>query len=180
MNPWRKEPFPLHDIHFVAGVRGPENKGHSTAKCLHFPEDYEFIFPDVVQRVKPTEASLAFFETDVVAIVLNDRLSVPPAPLADQFEAEPGLGLVHASYPADRRSALTAHFDCHLLRADLDGGIWFNDCDTHGASWGGPLFTQTDGTLRLAAIMLGTGERLSNLALPIAKWKDLIANASCP
>lgn len=180
INPWSRVPFPLRDIHFVAGVRGAVNKGHSTAKCLRFPDDYEFVSPDIIQRAKPTETSLAFFENDTVAIVLNEPLSILPAPLAEQVAAEPGLRLVHGSYPADRRFSLTAHFECQLLRADLEGGIWFNDCDTHGSSWGGPLFTRTDGTLRLAAVMLGTGERLSNLALPISKWKDLIANASCP
>ena len=49
MDPWRKTPFPLHDIHFLAAVRGPANKGHSTAKCLHFPKDYEFIAPSDLQ-----------------------------------------------------------------------------------------------------------------------------------
>ena len=35
---WKKAPYPLHDIHFLAGVRGSENNGHATAKCLHIPE----------------------------------------------------------------------------------------------------------------------------------------------
>ena len=29
MDPWHKTPFPLHDIHFLAGVRGAGNKGHA-------------------------------------------------------------------------------------------------------------------------------------------------------
>ena len=40
MDEWKKAPFPLHDIHFLAGVRGSENSGHATAKCLHFPKGY--------------------------------------------------------------------------------------------------------------------------------------------
>ena len=55
MDPWRKTPWPLHDIHFLAGVRGPENKGHSTAKCLHFPRNYEFIPPEKILPTMPTK-----------------------------------------------------------------------------------------------------------------------------
>ena len=116
----------------------------------------------------------------MVAIVLNEKLTVAPVPLAEKIMPQPGLRLVHAAYPADRRFALTAHLDCHLLRSDLEGPLWFNDCDTHPASSGGPLFTRMAGVLRLAAIMLGTGDRISNAALPISEWKDLARNSGCP
>jgi len=112
--------------------------------------------------------------------VLNEKLAVDPAPLAETVMPHPGLRLVHAAYPADRRFALSAHFDCHLLRSDLEGPLWFNDCDTHPASSGGPLFARMDGMLKLAAIMLGMGERISNVALPISEWKDLARNSVCP
>ena len=55
--------------------------------------------------------------------------------------------LVHASYPADRRYMLTAHFGCHLLERDPD--LWLTDCDTTAASSGGPVFVQRNGNLRL-------------------------------
>jgi V8-like Glu-specific endopeptidase len=92
---------------------------------------------------------------DVVAIVLNKKLAGDPAPLADGGVAQPTLRLVHAAYPADRRFVLSAHYDCHVLRSDPEGLLWFNDCDTHPASSGGPLFTRIDGTFKLTAIMLG-------------------------
>jgi protease YdgD len=180
MDPWRKAPWPLHDIHFLAGVRGPENKGQSTAKCLHFPRNYEFIPPEKILPTMPTKVPLRAFFTDVVAIVLNDKLAVDPVPLAEGMTAESGLRLVHAAYPADHRFALTAHFNCHLLRADLEKPLWLVDCDTHPASSGGPLFTRIDGTLKLVATLLATGERLYNLALPISEWKDLVRDTSCP
>lgn len=180
MDPWRKAPFPLHDIHFLAAVRGTERKGHSTAKCLHFPKNYEFVPPEKILPSMPAQkVPLPSLATDVVAIVLNEKLIVDPAPLADEVVAQPGLRLVHAAYPADRRFVLTAHFNCHLLHADLVGPLWFNDCDTHPASSGGPLFTQTDGTLRLAAIMLG-GDKHLNAALPISEWKHLTDESGCP
>ena len=149
----------------------PENKGHSTAKCLHFPKDYEFIPPEKILPTMPTNVPLRTFVNDVVAIVLNDKLAVDPVPLAEGVAAEPGLRLVHAAYPADRRFALTAHFNCHLLRSDPEKPLWLNDCDTHPASSGGPLFTRIDGTLKLVAILLATGERLYNLALPISRME---------
>ena len=181
MNPWSKLPFPLHDIHFLNGVQGSENKGHATAKCLHFPKGYEFIVPEKILPTLPAQkVPLRAFATDMVAIVLNEKLTVAPVPLAEKIMPQPGLRLVHAAYPADRRFALTAHLDCHLLRSDLEGPLWFNDCDTHPASSGGPLFTRMAGVLRLAAIMLGTGDRISNAALPISEWKDLARNSGCP
>jgi protease YdgD len=181
MDPWRKTPFPLHDIHFLAGVRGAERKGHATAKCLHFPKNYEFVAPEKILPTMPAQkVPLSAFATDVVAMVLNEKLAVDPAPLADGVVAQPGLRLVHAAYPADRRFVLSVHYDCHLLRSDLEGPLWFNDCDTHPASSGGPVFTRTGGALKLAAIMLGGGQRISNLALPISEWRDLIRDTGCP
>ena len=122
MDPWRKAPFPLHDIHFLAGVRGAESKGHATPKCLHFLKNYEFVAPEKDSPTMPAQkVPLSAFATDVVAIVLNEKLAVDPAPLANGVVAHPGLPLVHAAYPADRRFVLSAHFDCHLLRSDVEG-----------------------------------------------------------
>ena len=92
----------------------------------------------------------------------------------------PGLALVHAAYPADRRLVLTAHKACRLLRADLAGALWFVDCDTHPASSGGPVFVEKDGGLALAAIMLGTAGPAANVALPGSEWKDVALGVGCP
>ena len=181
MDPWRKAPFPLHDIHFLAGVRRAESKGHATPKCLHFLKNYEFVAPEKILPTMPAQkVPLSAFATDVVAIVLNEKLAVDPAPLANGVVAHPGLPLVHAAYPADRRFVLSAHFDCHLLRSDVEAPLWFNDCDTHPASSGGPVFTRIDGTLKLVAIMLGAGGHIYNVALPISKWIDLTRDTACP
>ena len=181
LNPWKKAAFPLRDIHFLAGVRGADNKGHATAKCLHFPKSPEFAAPgDELQAPPAKKLPLRAAAKDVVAIVLNEKLPVAPAPLAENVIVPPGLRLVHAAYAADRRYVLSAHFDCRLLRADLGGPFWFNDCDTHPASSGGPLFVRMDGTLRLAAIMLGGGGPAANTALPISEWKDLARDTGCP
>jgi protease YdgD len=175
MDPWNKKPFPLHDIHFLA-TRASKNKGHSTAKCLHFPKGYDFATVETGERNVPLRA----FANDAVAIVLNEKLAVAPAALADGVVAGPELQLVHAAYPADRRYVLSAHFNCHLLQSDVELPLWLNDCDTHPASSGGPLFTTGDGAPKLAAIMVGGGEHTFNIALPITEWLELTRNAACP
>lgn len=181
MDPWKKSAFPLHDIHFLAGVRGEHNKGHSTAKCLRFLEGYELVAP---KRILPTlpaqKIPISGFMKDVVAIVLTDRLSVNPASVETSVKPKPGLKLVHAAYPADRRYGLTAHFGCHVLRHDLHPPLWMTDCDTHPASSGGPVFSELDGELKVVAIMVGAGHRLSNTALPVHVWRSLLENPSCP
>ena len=180
INPLTGAPFPLRDIHFLAGVRGPDTKDHSTAKCLHFVTNYKIALPE---RFLPTprisKAPLGAWARDIVTIVLQQELAVDPVPLAESVVPRARLELVHAAYAADRRFRLSAHFNCHLLRFDV-GSLWFNDCDTHPASSGGPLLTRIDGVLKLAAIMLGTLKGNSNLALPLSQWKELTGDRACP
>lgn len=178
VDPERRTPVPLRDIKFSAAVRGADDKGHSTARCLRFAKNSSF---EAIQTGENDSRDFAISAaTDFVLIVLNDRLSVLPAPVADSVVAKPGLRLVHAAYPADRNFVLTAQFNCQLLRADLRGPLWFNNCDTHPASSGGPIFITEDGRLALAAIMLGMQERISNVGLPMSEWQPLLREAVCP
>ncbi len=181
MDPWTKMPVALKDIHFLTGVRGGEHKGHAKAKCLKFPRDYAFTPPEKINPSLPSQqVPIEALFTDAVAVVLDEKLTVAPVPLAEEPRAEPGLTLVHAAYPADRRFALTAHFGCQLLRGDLTGPLWFVDCDTHPASSGGPILLEQGGQLKLVAVMAATGERLSNSAVPITVWRDIAQDSSCP
>jgi protease YdgD len=176
MDPWTRKPFPLHQIHFLAGVRGSSWLGHSTAKCLHFPPGYEYVGPSGALLAQGV--SLSAFLRDVVLIVLKDDLSdIAPLKL-DRAELQSSdISLVHASYPADRRYALTGHFGCHLLVRDRD--LWFTDCDTHAASSGGPVFIQRKESLGLAAIMVGSGTS-GSVAVPLPNWVDEPAERNCP
>lgn len=173
MDSQRQEPFHADQIHFLAGVRRSKWLGHSTARCLHFLPDYEYLgqsdgFP---QRV---------FLRDVVLITLNDDLTdIAPLELdrADVQSSE--ISLVHAAYPADRRYVLTGQFGCHLLSHDQN--LWFTDCDAHPASSGGPVFVQRKEGLKLAAIMVGVLGDSRSVAVPIANWIDVLAAArDCP
>ena len=177
MDPWSRQPFPLHQIHFLAGVKGSSFLGHSTAKCLHFPPDYEYVGPSA--RSPSQEIPLRAFLRDVVLIVLKDDLSnIAPLKLDGAGVQSSDISLVHASYPADRRYALTAHFGCHLLARDQD--FWFTDCDTHAASSGGPVFIQRNEDLELAAIMVGVMGTSRSVAIPIPNWTDVVAERNCP
>lgn len=177
----RNGPFPLHNIHFLAGAHLSENKGHSTAKCLHFLDGHDFTAPepDGLVRSKP-KVPLGELVTDAALIMLNDKLDVDPAALADEASVRPEMSLVHVAYPADRRYVLSAHENCHLLRPPDGAPLWFTDCDTHPASSGGPVFVRADGTLKLTAIMVATGGHRTNIALPISRWAELTRARKCP
>jgi protease YdgD len=179
IDPWTRKPFPLHQIHFLQAVRKAERIGHSTAKCLHFPIGYEYVGPEKIlpgplMQTVPPRSLLG----DVAAIVLNDKLNVSPMPLAEGVLPQPGMPLVHASYPADRRYMLSADSGCRLLREVPR--LWLTDCDTHPASSGGPVLTTSDGVLKLAAVMVGTAERTYTIAAPLPEWIDLARNSECP
>jgi protease YdgD len=182
IDPWKGVPYPLKDIHFLAGVRGATREGHAVAKCLHFGADTNSDHRQDSSGPPRTGSSVSADDliTDAVALILDRDLAVAPAPLAVEFSGAPGLELIHAAYPADRRHQLTAHMNCRLLRTGYEGRLWFNDCDTHPASSGGPVFITKDGALKLAAIMVATGRQTENVALPISEWRTLVADNRCP
>jgi protease YdgD len=173
MNPITGKPFPPTDIHFLAGVRRGDNKGVATALCVHLLPTYRY---NPVPRKTPLEDRTS----DAAVIVLSSKLGIDPAPIDEEVAPKPGLRLTHVAYPADHRFEPYVHWNCRLLRSDLVDGLWFNDCDTHPGSSGGPLFTRTGETYRVAAIMLAGGERLYNIALPDSRWLDLTRNGNCP
>ena len=181
MDPGRRKPFPLHQIHFLAGVRGSTWLAHSTAKCLHFDSEYEYVGPSKILPSLPfQEVPRRAFLQDIVLIVLKEELNNNLAPLEiDRAEGESSdLSLVHASYSADRRYLLTGHLGCHLLARGQ--GLWFTDCDTHAASSGGPVFVQRKEGLKLAAIMVGVARESGSIAVPTANWIELGEKRNCP
>jgi protease YdgD len=180
MDPWRRKPLPLHQVHFLAGVRGSGWLGHSTAKCFHFPPGYEYVGPNKVLPSLPfADVPRRAFRRDMALIVLKDDLNnIAPMELDRAEVQSSGISLVHASYSADRRYVLSGHFGCHLLAQDQ--GLWFTDCDTHAASSGGPVFIQEKKGLKLAAIMVGVARGSASIAVPITNWSDLTAQRNCP
>lgn len=180
MDPWRQKPFPLHQIHFVAGVRGSDWLGHSTAECLYFPPGYEYVSSGKILKTLPSDDSVPrrALLRDMVLIVLKDALNnITPLAL-DRAEVESSdTSLVHASYAADRRYVLTGHFECHFLAGDRD--LWFTDCDTNAAGSGGPVLVRRNQDLKLGAIMVGVAKGSASIALPIASWIDDALKRDC-
>jgi len=174
VSPATGKPFPLRDIHFLAAVRGGENKGHAIARCLRFPANHP---PGSVAPSSGRGIPLATLAGDSAVIVLDAALDVDPAPLAADIRPEPGLALTHVAYPGDRRFLPVAHRNCTLLGAD--SSFWINDCDTHPGSSGGPVFVTEDGASKIAAIQVAAGAGGANIALPRAAWPELASGADC-
>jgi V8-like Glu-specific endopeptidase len=173
MDDAKAKPHPTHNVHFLAGVRGENHLAHAKAKCLRFLKGYAYVPVRNANGVPLT----ALYQ-DVAAIVLTTKQALEPAAVADLRPRDPGESLVHAAYPSDRRYQLLAHVGCRLLRPNRPVPIWLNDCDTHPASSGGPIFVEENGQLRIAAVMVGAGRR-NNTALPIAVWQELLDGKAC-
>jgi protease YdgD len=43
INPLAQKPYASKDIHFLAAVRGSENRGHATAQCLRFLPNFRYL-----------------------------------------------------------------------------------------------------------------------------------------
>jgi protease YdgD len=178
-NPATGRPFPMRDIHFLAAVRGSENKGHSTARCVRLAESHPPAAPaETRARASGGKATLAALANDLAVIVLNDAPDVEPAPLAADVVPTPGLALTHVAYPGDRRFLPVVHRNCRLIAGDPS--FWLNDCDTHPGSSGGPVFVMEDGSYRVAAILVAAGAGDANLALPLPEWAYLTEDSTCP
>ena len=181
MDPWKRKPWPLHNIHFLAGVKRSKWLAHSTAKCLHFPPGYEYVGPAKINPQLPSQKVpwRSFFQ-DMVLIVLEDGLEdIPPLQIERAEDLAEDTKLVHAAYPADRRHMLSGHFGCRPLQRDEH--LWYTDCDSHGGSSGGPIFIEGQDGLTLAAILVGAaldGMRYS-AAVPIGEWVDVAGNRTC-
>lgn len=173
MDDAQAKPYPTHNIHFLAGVRGENHIAHAKAKCLRFLKGYAY-----VPVRNSNGVPLTALYQDAAAIVLTTKLAIEPAAVADLRPRDPGESLIHAAYPSDRRYQLLAHIGCRLLRPNRPVPIWLNDCDTHPASSGGPVFVEESGQLRIAAVMVGAGRR-NNTALPIAVWQELLDGKGC-
>jgi V8-like Glu-specific endopeptidase len=178
-DPTRRAPLPAHLIHFVAGAQGPAERAHATAKCVHFHPGYHLGSPSDPPSAPPRSVPLEAMQYDVAAIVLDQELETEPAQLFTAANLKADTNLVHAAYAADRRYALSAHFNCHLRNA-ASQPIWLTDCDTHPASSGGPIFAEVNGSLWLGAVMVGIAAHQASIAVPVPVWSDLIRNAVCP
>lgn len=179
IDPWKKKPFPLGQIHFLTGVFGSRWKEHAKPRCLMFPKDYEYVgLPKLFPSLPTQEIPLRSLFRDFAVIVLNRPLQTEPISLAEQERLQPGISLAHASYAADQRYRLSAQLDCRLLAAER--GLWFTDCDTHSGSSGGPVLAKHGNKFELAALMVGVVAKRFSIAIPVSAWKQLARREPCP
>jgi V8-like Glu-specific endopeptidase len=171
IDPRTNKVYDARRIHFLAGVRGSDHKGHAAAKCVHF-------FAHGATATGRTKSAVNATD-DAAIITLNRKVTVPPARFTRNYSARRGQYLVHAAYGFDRRFGLSAHFGCRLTRIGDEAKLWFNDCDTSPASSGGPVFIETGRHLTLAAIMIAAGGRRGNVAWPLSNWDDLDLASAC-
>ena len=157
---FRGSPFPVRDIHFLAGVHLDKNLGHSEARCLKFPPGFRR--GDV--------------STDVATIVLAHPFAIDPIVLARPEPFQENRPLVHAAYPGDRRYQLMADSTCRTLRQV--SGVWAMTCDSYVGSSGGPVLVSDDHQMLLAAIMVGAAGS-ETLAVPLEVWPGLSLAPDC-
>jgi protease YdgD len=168
IDPWKRTAFSVDRIHFLQHVKGASWIAHSRAKCLHFLPGQQFSTEIAGPLMLSRNAPLKYFGRDVAAIVLNDNLNAETMHFANEGEVRPGVNIVQASYPADRRYKLSVDSQCRLLSAVSQ--LWLTSCYSHAASSGGPIFARIGGVLKLAAIIVGTAERRFTIAVPSSTW----------
>jgi protease YdgD len=174
----RKKLHPAKNIHFLAGVDHEKNVGHSTARCVILPDDFEM---DDDTRAKPdlntSILSQRFLSRDLAIIVLNeDTPKAAVIGLATEVLSE-GASIISAGYPADRRQVLTLHNACKVT-AEI-GGLLVTDCDTVAGSSGGPILVQKNGEWKIAALMGAISEGQGNIAVALANWTGIEAAKQC-
>ncbi|MBY8976701.1 trypsin-like serine protease [Rhodobacteraceae bacterium NNCM2] len=136
------EPYPVGNIHFVAGWRQGQRVAHSKAQSLIIHTEYE------IERGSELEQ----IASDLALI----RLETPiPHETAPYFLVAPSPGkgepLTLISYRRDRANALTRQRGCKILGEK--GAVMALGCDvTFGAS-GSPLFAKVEGEERLIAVV---------------------------
>jgi hypothetical protein len=180
IDPWEKEPFEPNRIFFAAGVMKDTVVGRSAALCIKFPDDYRYVGPARLTPDLPYhQVPLEHYASGLAIIVLID--DIPDAgiyPLAKGEVFREGLALTHAAYPITRRYLLTADSGCRAVQR-IDN-LWLTDCDTDGASYGGPVLIGRSGELRLAAVMVGIIAKTATVAVPLTAWSELPIGANCP
>lgn len=161
------KPEPAGSIHFLAGLRRGEYVAHGKADCVHFLDD----------RTAESATPNVQVQQDVAVIVLKKKLTVAPVPIARSEKLTTDDPLVHAGHPRDRPQILNADLNCRFLGAS--DGLLLTDCDTNAGESGGPVFVKRDGTLSLAAVMIGYIEGKYTIAVPTSAWAKLVEKKTC-
>lgn len=161
------KPESVGNIHFLAGLRRGEYVAHGKADCVHFLDG----------RTTESATPNVQAQHDVAIVVLKEKLTIAPVPIAQSQKLTTDDPLVHAGHPRDRPQVLNADMNCRFL--GVSDGLWLTDCDTNAGESGGPVFVKRDGTLSLAAVMIGYIEGEYTIAVPTSAWAKLVEKKTC-
>lgn len=158
-----QHPVDADRVHFLAGLRQGEFLAHGRAACLRF----------LTGGLPPFRGH----NDDAAVIVLKQEIELPVAKVISAPYAPAMLDLVHGGYTRDRPFSLAADSSCTLQ--SVHGNEWHTNCDTNFGASGGPLFVQSDGQLRLGAIMVGYVTGRKSIALSHGAWTKLLKHSAC-
>ncbi|MEO9526812.1 trypsin-like serine protease [Roseibium sp.] len=165
------KPFPVEDIHFIAGVRRDEFAERLDAACVLTAKAY-------VSRTGP---KLRDVRNDVGILVLEDASSLPPVPVLSPADA----GILNrdtrfrsVGYRRSRRFLPTLIPACRVL--GTVGESWVTDCASESGASGGPLLVETPHGLRVAGVMSASIDDTRSAIVPFFAWQELLENPMCP
>lgn len=164
-------PQPVHNIHFVAGVKRSQNLGHSKVKCAHMSN-----YAAALQDGKKGRDLLPH---DYAVLVLETSFDIPPLAVAVETRFTSQSRLIHPSYPADRRFLLSVHDKCRVLGQRPN--LVVTDCDTNSGSSGGPVIKRLqDGTYALVGVMVAIQPRTYSFMIPVSSFAAQLEQIACP
>ena len=146
-HPGTGKPFPLGNVHFVAGWHKGSSTGHSKAEALAIHPGWQGSAPRRLEDL----------ETDLALIRLSEPLGAKSAePFAIDRPPLPGDPLTLISYRRDRAHALTRQEDCPYK--SITGQVLELECPvTFGAS-GSPLFFKEADGQKIIAVLSAMGD----------------------
>ena len=137
------QPFPVSEIHFVAGWYKGEKTGHRRAKALA-------IHPNYLANKKTSVADLG---ADIALIRLASAMKPAEAqPFSVVQPPLPGEGLTLVNYRRDRPHALTYQPDCPYNT--ITGAVLTINCPVVKGASGSPVFRAGDVDPQIVAIIV--------------------------
>ena len=143
VNPRTGNPFPVSEVHFVAGWYKGQRTGHRRAKALA-------IHPNYLAQKRTSVSDLG---ADIALIRLKSAMKPAEAqPFPVVQPPLPGEGLTLVNYRRDRPHALTYQPDCPYNT--ITGAVLTINCPVVQGASGSPVFRAGDETPHIVAVIV--------------------------
>ncbi|MEM1421454.1 MAG: trypsin-like serine protease [Pseudomonadota bacterium] len=157
-------PIPPDKLHFLAGYRKGDYRGHARAAEV---------------RLHPRTGGVRPYPAvDIAVVKLAQPLpdAIKPLPLQTEDPGEPPLSVI--SYSQDRPELPSLEVGCErrYFAAGVDPAPFVTTCDTHFGVSGAPVLTEVNGELSVLGVFSGIWKRQGKsygVAAPI--WPSLKA-----